>query len=116
MKKLESAQERLMAFYLCHDWVMQNAKAVYCENFFAIYGLCRNMIGVTIIAFVATLIILWHKLSGSVLQEWAIWVSVLCFFGYSCRLFWSGMHSWARKHVQTVYRSFYVGTFAANED
>ena len=94
-------------FELCYDLVIQRGHGVYTENLNAMYGLCRNMLGVTLLT---TLLAVMHVFSR--VDYWLhvfIWVvGILVFAAVVMLAFHKGMQEFARRFTISVYRSFFL--------
>jgi hypothetical protein len=103
---INAKQFRQMAFKLCCDYVIQNGKGVYTENFNALYGMCRSMILVTAMGtFLAIVFASSHSD-----HPYALWPSILIAGIIVGTVFHQGMLLNARRFAISVYRSFYIAT------
>lgn len=84
-----------VAFDLCYDYVIKNSAGSYTESHYALYGLCRSMILVSLILGILAAFA-WGVLVG-------LAVPLLLIPG-----FWVGMRRYANQFAVSVYRSFYV--------
>jgi hypothetical protein len=98
-----------MAFMLCYDYVIQNNKGVYTENFNALYGMCRSMIIVTISGMIFALLYFIFQEPFSDWNHGLAFVATTIFGGmFVIKVLHEGMISNARRYVISVFRSFYV--------
>jgi hypothetical protein len=98
-----------MSFMLCYDYVIQNGKGVYTENFNALYGMCRSMIVVTVAAMVFAFLYLGFRDPYPDWMDRLFFITTTLFAGmFMVKIFHEGMLLNARRYAISVLRSFYL--------
>jgi len=101
--QVRNATEYQQAFDLCYDFVIQKGVGAYTENFRAVDGLCKNLIGVGLIC-VAVFVVLFVR--GDSYAKF--FVVEACVGGLVCFIGMYGHIRFAKRFAISVYRSFYV--------
>lgn len=99
----DTPEDVQQAFDLCYDFVIQRGIGAYTENFRAVDGLCKNLIGLGVIG--AWAVVLCRVCDNA----WtaAHWIGICA----SLVTFAVGVHGhsrFSRRFAVSVYRSFYV--------
>jgi hypothetical protein len=98
-----------MAFMLCSEYVIQNNKGVYTENFNALYGMCRSMMVVTVSGIIFAVSYLIFKEPFPDWRYGLVFLTATIFGGmYVVKVLHQGMVLNARQYVISVFRSFYL--------
>ena len=97
---------RQTMFNACYDYVLQQGKGIYVENYYGIYSLCRSMIFVSTAAGALALWLVARKptLAGT---EYFFLLIIVVGTGFAVGIFWRAQNRFIRRVAVGVYRAFY---------
>ncbi len=95
-----------MMFNGCYDYVIQQGKGIYVENFYATYALCRSMVFVSIVAgaLAWALVLRQPELSGT---DYLLMLAIVAGTAVAVSTFWWAKDRFIKVFAAAVYRAFY---------